>query len=96
MLAVGFFIGGISFSSMQAGLMMLIGLICAPQRVGFASALMMIFVNLGGFLCSSWEMVIGLITGDSLYMPLFIGAAIFIILAVILFVKSPFPKKEIS
>ena len=95
-LAVGFFIGGISFSSMQAGLMMLIGLICAPQRVGFASALMMIFVNLGGFLCSSWEMVIGLVTGDSLYMPLFIGAAIFIILAVILFVKSPFPKKEIS
>lgn len=93
-LAVGFFIGGISFSSMQAGLMMLLGLICPPERVGFASALMMIFVNLGGFLCSSWEMVIGVITGDSLYMPLFIGAGIFVVMAVILFVKSPFPKER--
>lgn len=93
-LAVGFFVGGISFSSMQAALMMLLGLICPPERVGFASALMMVFVNLGGFLCSSWEMVIGIVTGDSLYMPLYIGAVIFVILAVILFVKSPYPKEE--
>ncbi|MCD8356385.1 MAG: MFS transporter [Clostridia bacterium] len=93
-LALGFFIGGISFSSMQAGLMMLLGLICPPERVGFASALMMVFVNLGGFLCSSWEMVIGIVTGDSLYMPLFIGAMIFVALAIILFIRSPFPKED--
>ena len=93
-LGVGFFIGGISFASMQAGLMMLLGLICAPERVGFASALMMVFVNLGGFLCSSWEMVIGIITGDSLYAPLFVGAVIFVALAVILFIRSPFPKEN--
>ena len=93
-LGVGFFIGGISFASMQAGLMMLLGLICAPERVGFASALMMVFVNLGGFLCSSWEMVIGIITGDSLYAPLFVGAVIFVALAVIMFIRSPFPKEN--
>lgn len=93
-LGIGFLIGGISFASTQAGLMMLLGLICPPERVGFASALMMVFVNLGGFLCSSWEMVIGLITGDALYAPLFAGAAIFVLLAVILFVKSPFPKES--
>lgn len=94
LLGIGFFIGGISFASTQAGLMMLLGLICPPERVGFASALMMVFVNLGGFLCSSWEMLIGLVTGDSLYSPLFVGAAIFVVLAVVLFVKSPFPKKS--
>lgn len=91
-LALGFFIGGISFASTQAGLMMYLGLVCPPERVGFASALMMVFVNLGGFLCSSWEMVIGMVTGDSLYAPLFTGAAIFVILAAILFVKSPNPE----
>lgn len=93
-LGIGFLIGGISFASMQAGLMLLLGLICPPERVGFASALMMVFVNLGGFLCSSWEMVIGLITGDSLYAPLFVGAVIFVLLAVVLFAKSPFPKQS--
>lgn len=93
-LGIGFFIGGISFASMQAGLMMLLGLICPPERVGFASALMMVFVNLGGFLCSSWEMLIGIITGDSLYAPLFVGAVIFILLAIILLVKSPFPQES--
>ena len=94
LLGVGFFIGGISFASTQAGLMMLLGLICPPERVGFASALMMVFVNLGGFLCSSWEMLIGLVTGDSLYAPLLVGAAIFVVLAVVLLVKSPFPRES--
>lgn len=94
-LGVGFFIGGISFASMQAGMMMLLGLICPPSRVAFASALMMVFVNLGGFLCSSWEMLIGLITGDALYAPLYVGATLFVILAVILFVRSPFPKPRV-
>lgn len=93
-LGIGFFIGGISFASTQAAMMMLLGLICPPSRVAFASALMMVFVNLGAFLCSSWEMLIGAITGDSLYAPLLIGAVIFVILAVVLFVKSPFPKSE--
>lgn len=92
-LGIGFLIGGISFASMQAGLMMLLGLICPPERVGFASALMMVFVNLGGFLCSSWEMGIGLLTGDSLYAPLLVGAVIFVLLAIVLFVKSPYPER---
>lgn len=92
-LGIGFFIGGISFASIQTAMMMLIGLICPPERVAFASALMMVFLNLGAFICSSWEMVIGKITGDSLYAPLLTGAVIFVVLAVILFVKSPFPKE---
>lgn len=94
LLGLGFFIGGISFASMQAGIMMLLGLICAPERLGFASALMMVLFNLGGFLCSAWETLIGIVTGDSLYLPLFTGAVIFIFLAVVLFVKSPFPKEK--
>lgn len=93
-LGIGFFIGGISFASTQAGLMMLLGLICPAERLGFASALMMVFVNLGGFLCSSWERIIGLLTGDSLYMPLFTGAVIFAVLAAVLFFFSPFPKEN--
>lgn len=93
-LGIGFLVGGISFASIQTGMMMLIGLICPPERVAFASALMMVFVNLGAFLCSSWEMVIGMITGDSLYAPLIVGAVIFVVLAVVLFVKSPFPKEN--
>ncbi|MDO5548821.1 MAG: MFS transporter [Eubacteriales bacterium] len=92
LLGIGFFIGGISFASTQTGMMMLIGLLCPPERVAFASALMMVFLNLGAFLCSSWERMIGTITGDSLYAPLLVGAVIFVILAVILFVRSPFPR----
>lgn len=93
LLGAGFFIGGICFASMQAGIMMLLSLICAPERLGFASALMMVLFNLGGFLCSSWETLIGKITGDALYAPLFTGAVIFVILAAVLAVRSPFPRE---
>lgn len=94
LLGLGFFIGGISFSSMQAGLMMLLGLICPPERLGFASALMIVFVNVGAFLCTNWEMLVSRITGDALYAPLRIGAAIFVLLAILLLLKSPFPKDD--
>ena len=88
-LGAGFFIGGISFASMQAAVMMLLGLVCAPSRVAFASALMMIMLNLGGFLCSGWEMLIGTLTGDTLYAPLLVGAGVFVLMAVALLVKPP-------
>lgn len=93
-LCVGFFIGGISFASMQAGTMMLIGLVCPRERVGFTSALMMVCLNLGGFLCSSWEAAVGALTGDALYAPLLIGAALFVVLAAALAAKPPFPAQK--
>ena len=93
LLGLGFFIGGISFASMQAGAMMALGLLCPPEQVGFASALMMVLFNLGGFLCSSWDSLVGRITGDSLYSPLFLGAAIFVVLAVVMGLRSPLPGK---
>ena len=94
LLAIGFFIGGISNACILAGMMMLFGLICNPSQLGFASALMMAFMNLGAFLCSSWESLIGMITGDALYAPLYVGTVIFLLLALILFLKPPFPKAK--
>lgn len=52
-------------------------------------ALMTVSLNLGAFLCSSWDSLIGRITGDTLYMPLYIGAAIFAVLSVVLLIKRP-------
>ena len=94
LLGLGFFIGGIDNACMQAGGMMLLGLLCSPSQLGFASVLMMAFFNLGSFLCSSWESLIGSSTGNALYAPLFIGTVIFIVLAIIMFVKSPFPEEK--
>lgn len=88
-LGAGFFIGGFSFASMQAGVMYLLGTVCPPERVGFASALMVTFMNLGGFFCSSWETAVGAVSGDSLYAPLVVGAVVFAVLAVVLFAASP-------
>lgn len=95
LLAIGFFIGGVGQACMQAGIMMLLGKICSDTQLGTASALLTVCLNLGAFLCSSWGSLIGKFTGgDTLYAPLYIGSAMFAVIAVILLVKSPFPKNE--
>lgn len=93
-LALGFLLGGIGNACMMAGVMAILGVICQPEQVAFASSLMMAFFNLDAFLCSSWESFLGSITGDSLYTPLYVGAVTFVIIAIILFIKSPIPKDD--
>ena len=94
LLGFGFFIGGISMACMQAGVMLFLGKACSFSQLGFASALMIALMNLGAFFCSTWESLIGKITGDALYAPLYVGSAIFVIVAAILLVTSPFEEKS--
>lgn len=89
LLGLGFLIGGIGQSCMQAGVMMYLGLVCDNSQIGTVSALMTICLNLGAFLCSSWDSLIGIVTGDTLYIPLYIGAVIFVFMAAVLFIKPP-------
>lgn len=94
LLGAGFFIGGVGQSYLQAGIMMFLGPVCTPSQLGAASALMTVCLNLGAFLCSSWEALIGVVTGDTLYMPLYIGAVMFLAVAVIMLIRPPAPKEE--
>ena len=95
-LGLGFFVTGIGNACLMAYIMMILGIICEKGQVAFASALMMAFLNLGSFICSSWEALIGKITGDSLYMPLYVGTGIFIIMAVMTLFWSPEKKRYIQ
>lgn len=93
LLGAGFFIGGIGQACMQAGIMMYLGLVCTSAQLGGASALMTVCLNLGAFLCSSWDSLIGHFTGETLYSPLYIGAVIFLVIAAALLIKPPLSEK---
>lgn len=89
LLCITIFIGGMGFSMTQSMAMMILTLKAPSSKVAFASAIMMALFNLGIFFSSTFEEIIGNITGDSLYIPLYAGAVIFIAFAAIYTVVSP-------
>ncbi len=76
LLCAAILVGGVGFSMTQASGMMILGLAISPKRIAMVSAIMMALFNLGVFLSSIFEEAVGAVTGDSLYMPLYIGAVI--------------------
>ena len=89
LLCITIFIGGIGFSTTQSMAMMILTLKAPASKVAFASAIMMALYNLGIFFSSTFEEIIGRITGDSLYIPLYIGALVFLLFAVVYTLVSP-------
>ena len=94
LLCITTFLGGMGFSSTQAGAMMVTGMSTQKESVAMASASIMACFNLGMFLCSPFQALIGSITGDSLYIPLFIGAGVYLLCAIFFAIYNPFPKKK--
>lgn len=94
LLCVTIFLGGMGFSTTQAGAMMVTGASVSKSVVAMASALIMACFNLGMFLCSPFQAFIGSVTGDSLYIPLYIGAVVFVVAAIIFIFYNPFAKSE--
>lgn len=94
LLCVMIFVGGLGFSMTQSMAMAILGITTSPKKIALASALMMALFNLGMFLSSMFEELVGKITGDALYMPLYIGAVCMVLFAVFMLVVSPFGKKE--
>jgi MFS family permease len=88
------YIAGIGMSSLQASMMMVLGMICHPSKVGLASSIMVSLQNILTFFCSMYEELVGMISGDSLYMPLYVGCTAYIIFAAVLFIKPPFPTES--
>ena len=93
-LCVFIYFGGMGFSMTQASIMMLVGMLSAPEKVALASSIMMALFNLGMFLSSQMQELIGMITGDSLYMPLYIGAVVYVIISVFLRFALPLKSKQ--
>lgn len=90
LLCVTTFLGGMGFSTAQTGAMMVTGASVPKTAVAMASALIMACFNLGMFICSPFQSLIGAITGDSLYVPLYIGAVVFVVCAVFFAFYNPF------
>lgn len=90
LLCVTIFLGGMGFSTTQAGAMMVTGASVSKSAVAMASSMIMACFNLGMFLCSPFQALIGSITGDALYVPLYIGAVVFVIAAVFFAIYNPF------
>ena len=83
-LGLGFTLAGFGQCGTYTGVMTSLSLLCKPTVIGKASALMMGMINTCLFFCSSWLSLVGWITGDSLYAPLFIAAVIYILMALVL------------
>jgi len=90
-LCVLIFVAGIGFSTGLACSMMVVGLSCSPAQITLASSVLMALYNLGMFLSSPFESLVGRITGDALYWPLYIGTAVFLAFALLFLLRSPIP-----
>lgn len=95
LLCVMIFLGGMGFSTTQSGAMMVTGASVSKSVVAMASSLIMACFNIGMFLCSPFQSMIGSIPGcDQLYVPLYIGAAVFVLGAVFFAIYNPFATKK--
>ena len=93
-LCVAIFFAGVGFSTTQACCMMVLTLRIAHTRVAFSAAIMMALFNLGMFLSSEYEEVVGMVCGDALYAPLFFAAVVLVVLAVFFVVVSPLRERR--
>ena len=92
MLLLGMFIAGLGYSSMMPATMMVVGVVTPLESVAFATSMMMAVMNTASFLSSSWMGLIERITEDALRAPVFVGAAGFVICAVMMAIAKPIPK----
>ena len=87
-MAFGFLFGGTGNACQIPAVMFKIGQICNREQLGKASSFMIMMMYLGMFLCSSWESAVGKITGDYLYMPLYLGSGVIALFAVVFLVLA--------
>ncbi len=93
LLCVMIFIAGMSFSMTMSMGMMILTLTTSAAKIAMVSAIMMALYNLGMFLATTFEEVVGAITGDALYMPLYIGAVVVLVFAVAYTLVPPLKKQ---
>ncbi len=89
LLCIFIFIAGMGFALTQSTAMMALGFTTHPKKIALVSAIMMALYNLGMFLSSSYEDIVGSITGDALYIPLYIGAVVLVVISLICIPLSP-------
>ena len=92
-LCVMIFIAGMGFSLTQSDCMMILSLKAGQNKIALVSAIMMALFNLVIFLSSSYEEIIGKLSGDSLYLPLYIGAIVLIVFAIASLILSVLRRK---
>lgn len=93
-LCIMILLGGMGFSTTQTTAMTVISSSVSEKDVTMASSIMMALFNLGMFLSSPFQALVGNITGDAVYTPLYIGAIIFTIAAIIFVFYNPFAKND--
>lgn len=94
LLCVTIFLGGMGFSTTQAGAMMVVGASVSKNNVAMASSLIMACFNLGMFLCSPVQAMVDSAVGNGLKNLLYIGTAVFAVCAVIFVLYNPFSKEK--
>lgn len=93
-LCLSMLIAGSGYCAAMPAIMMIIGLVTPGESVAFATAIMMALMNFMSFLATPWLSLIGNITGDITYMPVYIGAALMTVLAVITMIVNLFPAQD--
>lgn len=93
---VGQLVLGIGNSLVIPAVLQVVGMVAKPSMVGFATSIVMVFMNLASFLGSPFISFIGNMTGDAIAAPIWVGVGIFIALAVVCVVISPYPKQAVQ
>lgn len=94
LLCVTIFLGGLGFSATQASALMVTGASTSKTKVAMASSMVMACFNLGMFLCSPIQAIIDGAIGNGLVTLLYIGTAVYVVLAVVFAIYNPFGAKK--
>lgn len=93
-LCITIFLGGMGFSTTQAGAMMVTGASVSKSAVAMASSMIMACFNLGMFLCSPIQAVIDSAIGNGLKTLLYVGTVVFVICAVVFAIYNPMASEK--
>ena len=87
-------IAGIGYGGFMPTSLMITGLVTKPEKVAFATMIVINTMNFLSFLVSPVSGIIEAVTGDAIISPMQTGALCMFLLGLVLFAINPFPGKH--
>jgi len=89
-MTVGLILIGFGFSVILPSLMTWMSISTPPSTIAMATSVIMALMNLGGFICTYWLVLINSIAGEAIITPINVGIGFFVCMTVIFVIFNPF------
>lgn len=91
-MAIGSGLVGLGFYMIMPAIFMIFGMIAEPSAFGISSSFLSTSMSIFTFLSTYWIGLIGVVSGDAVGYPIFIGMIIYVVAGIIFLFVNPIPK----